>query len=265
MAETFHDCHAAASHNLAALSLVIGVSHLPGAESRRAEKLYARENLVAWCIVPFDAKKRGPEERASMLAKLGFRRFAYDWRGEHLPTFDDEIKSLKAHKIELTAVWFPAAPNEDARAILGVLKRHVIRTQLWITMGDPAPGSNDDAKLQAAVPRSRPIVDAANHQGCSVALYNHGGWFGQPENQLAIIRELKATNVGIVYNLHHGHEHVDHFASLLKAMKPHLYAINLNGMTRNGDQRGQKILQLGQGDLDLDILARSPKAATTDR
>ena len=34
-------------------------------------KLFAQDNLMAWCIVPFDAKKRGPEERAEMLAKLG--------------------------------------------------------------------------------------------------------------------------------------------------------------------------------------------------
>ncbi len=121
-----------------ALIIVVGVSRSPAAETRPAERLYARENLVAWCIVPFDAKKRGPEERAAMLARLGFRRFAYDWRAEHLPTFDDELKSLKANKIELTAVWFPAALNDDARTILGVLKRHAIRTQLWVTMGDPA-------------------------------------------------------------------------------------------------------------------------------
>src|SRR5436189_78611 len=25
--------------------------------------LFARKNLTAWCVVPFDAKKRGPEER----------------------------------------------------------------------------------------------------------------------------------------------------------------------------------------------------------
>ena len=25
-----------------------------------AEGLFARDNLIAWCIVPFDSKKRGP-------------------------------------------------------------------------------------------------------------------------------------------------------------------------------------------------------------
>ena len=38
-----------------------------------AEPLFERDNLAAWCIVPFDAKKRGPEERAAMLERLGFK------------------------------------------------------------------------------------------------------------------------------------------------------------------------------------------------
>src|SRR5690348_8317118 len=64
----------------------------PGAPG--PNRLFARDNLIAWCIVPFDSKKRGPEERAAMLERLGFRHFAYDWRAEHIPTFDAEIEAL---------------------------------------------------------------------------------------------------------------------------------------------------------------------------
>ncbi len=35
---------------------------------------FAQSNLVAWCIVPFDAKERSPEERAQMLNDLGILR-----------------------------------------------------------------------------------------------------------------------------------------------------------------------------------------------
>ena len=52
---------------------------------------FARDNLVAWCIVPFDAAKRNPQQRAEMLARLGLSRVAYDWRDEHIPTFEEEI------------------------------------------------------------------------------------------------------------------------------------------------------------------------------
>ena len=54
--------------------------------SRSRQDGSSRDNLIAWCIVPFDSKKRGPEDRAAMLQKLGFKHFAYDWRGEHIPT-----------------------------------------------------------------------------------------------------------------------------------------------------------------------------------
>ena len=39
----------------------------------------------------------------------------------------------------------------------------------------------------------RPLAEEAGKIGCSLALYNHGGWFGEPENQIAIIERLKGT------------------------------------------------------------------------
>ncbi len=224
------------------------------AESTKA--LFGRDNLVAWCIVPFDARKRSPEERAVMLRRLGFKRFVYDWRSEHVPSFDAEMDALRRHGIELVGFWFPAALNQDARVILDLLKRHQIRTQLWVTMQDPAPKTQDQAeKVAAAVRALRPIAEEAATIGCTVGLYNHGGWFGEPENQIAILGGLERPNVGLVYNLHHGHDHLDRFPALLQTMKPHLLALNLNGMVKDGEKTGKKILPLGQGDCDLRLLA----------
>ncbi|MBC7852150.1 MAG: hypothetical protein IAF94_01840, partial [Pirellulaceae bacterium] len=110
------------------------------------------------------------------------------------------------------------------------------------------------SRVKAEAARIRPIADEAAKIGGSVGLYNHGGWFGEPENQIAIIEELKLPNVGIVYNQHHGHDHLDRFPELLKKMLPHLYVLNLNGMMPDGERRGQKILPLGQGELDLKLL-----------
>src|SRR5205814_3833183 len=87
---------------------------------------FAQDNLVAWCIVPFDANKRTPAERVEMLQKLGFKKYAYDWRAEHLPTFDEEVGLLKKAKIELTAVWFPANLGPDAQKLLAVIKKHEV-------------------------------------------------------------------------------------------------------------------------------------------
>jgi len=222
--------------------------------------LFARTNLVAWCIVPFDAKKRGPEERAAMLERLGFRLFAYDYRAEHIPTFDAELEALQRHHIRLLAWWFPTEMNAEARNILTVLQRHQLRdVQLWV-MGGGEPTKTPEAhraRVEAEAKRIRAIADAAMPLGYRVGLYNHGGWFGEPENQIAIIKQLRAvgvTNVGIVYNLHHGHDQVPRFAELLAKMKPYLLALNLNGMVRNGDKVGKMIVPLGQGELDLELL-----------
>ncbi len=222
--------------------------------------LFARTNLAAWCIVPFDARNRSPGERAAMLERLGLGMLAYDYRAEHIPTFDEEIEKLKQHNIRLLAWWFPSVLNDEARLILDVLKRHELRgVQLWVAGGGGAVQNEAEQRAQvvAEAQRIRPIAEAAAQQGCAVALYNHGGWFGEPENQIAIIEHLKSqgvTNLGIVYNQHHGHDHLDRFPHLMRLMKPHLLAFNLNGMTRNGDKIGKKILPLGQGDLDLDLL-----------
>jgi putative heme-binding domain-containing protein len=229
-------------------------SPLSAAAAGKCSELFSRDNLVAWCIVPFDSGKRSPEERAAMLKRLGFRRFAYDWRAEHLPTFERELAALESQGISLDAVWFPAALNDEAKALLDGLQRHKIRTQLWVTMGDPAPQGDQAAKVAAAVATIRPIAQEAEKLGCQVALYNHGGWFGEPENQLAVIDKLGMSNAGIVYNLHHGHDHLDRFEALLKEMLPHLLALNLNGMSREGDRMGKKILPLGEGEVDLALL-----------
>ena len=232
---------------------------LPTTATAADNFLFAKSNLVAWCIVPFDAKKRGPEERAAMLERLGIHRFAYDYRSEHIPTFDAEMDALKRHHIELTAWWFPTVLNDEAKLILDVLRRHKLSPQLWVMGGGGSARTpaEQEKNVEAEARRLRPIAEAAAKIGSKVALYNHGGWFGEPTNQLAIIARLRAdglTNVGIVYNLHHGHEHLDRLPTLLAQMKPHLLAFNLNGMVRDGEKAGKKILPVGQGDLDVKIL-----------
>ena len=227
-------------------------SLVEGQEADSQKDVFRKENLVAWCIVPFDRSKRTPEQRAAMLEKIGVKRLAYDYRAEHIPTFQAEMDALKRHGIELTAWWFPTVLNDEAKMILGVLEKNQIKAQLWVTGGGASP--KDDAEQQrlveAEAARIRPIAEAAAKIGCTVGLYNHGGWFGEPENQIAIIEKLKLPNVGIVYNLHHGHPHLDRLPELMAKMKPHLLAFNLNGMDTNGDQRGKKILPIGEGERD---------------
>jgi len=219
-----------------------------GGASAPTASAFSRDNLVAWCIVPFDAKHRGPKERADMLVRLGIRRIAYDWRDPHVPQWDEELEQYRSHGIELVGFWAP----DRHKQILDLLKRHGIKAQLWVMIPDPKSDSQPQ-RVDAAAKTIRPVATLAKEYGCTVGLYNHGGWFGEPENQLAILDRLSregVDNVGLVYNLHHGHAHLDRFGQLMKQMKPHLMCVTINGMRKGGPE----VLPVGQGDDDLSLL-----------
>jgi len=115
------------------------------------------------------------------------------------------------------------------------------------------------AHIERMVTAVKPIAAEAAKLGCQVALYNHGGWMGVPENQLEIIRRLKhdgVNNVGMVYTQHHGYGEIDRFAELLPRIQPHLLAISLHGLTKDGDLKhnSQRDAPLGQGEEDLRLM-----------
>ncbi len=211
-------------------------------------------NLTAWCIVPFDGKKRGPEERVAMLKRLGFTRYAYDWRAEHLPTFDKEIELLKQEKIALQGVWFPAGVGKEGQLILDLLKKHKIETELWVMLPQPDAKLAQDDKVKTTAALLAMHAKKVALQGCKIGVYNHGGWAGEPENMVAVVKACDQKNVGIVYNLHHGHDHLAKFDEYLKLMKPHLYSISLNGMEKDGDKKGKKLLVISDGPEDRTVL-----------
>ena len=217
----------------------------------QASSVFARENLVAWCIVPFDGKKRGPAERAAMCAKLGLKKVAYDWRNEHVPTFEEEILEYRKHGIEYFAFW---GGHEEAYKLF---QKYDLHPQIWRTLGSPEGATQAD-RVKAAAVQMLSLVEEARELKCKVGLYNHGGWGGEPENLVAVCEYLRkhhdGGHVGIVYNQHHSHSRIDDFAVNLKAMKPFLLCLNLNGITRDGDKHGKKILPLGEGELDVSLL-----------
>jgi len=219
--------------------------------------LFRRENLMAWCIVPFDAGKRTPRQRATMLREMGIHKFAYDYRAEHIPSFELEIMALRDNGIELSAWWFPSVLNEEAKSILAILKKHDAHPQLWVMGGGDAKWTGAESSSFAAseAERIRSIAVAAGEIGCKVGLYNHGGWFGIPENQIEVLRRVDLPNVGIVFNLHHAHDQLDRLPEVLQRLKPFLLAVNVNGMQTDGERVGKKILPIGQGDRDLEVLA----------
>jgi hypothetical protein len=124
-----------------------------------ATDLFALENLHAWCVVPFDARKRGPEERAAMLQKLGFKRFVYDWRPKDIPTFDAEIEALKS-----TGLSSPHGGRRPIRdpvllTTLEVFNQNV-HPQLWV-MGS---GNRQKRRRNKSSASSRRRSESENRQ-----------------------------------------------------------------------------------------------------
>lgn len=211
---------------------------------------FRKENILAWCIVPFDSKKRGPEERAAMLNKLGITKLAYDWRKEHIPSFDAEADALKRHRIKLQSFWLLSDTNtknnSDVEAVFSFLKKRKIKTEVWYFFleRDFFKTLSQDEKVEVASGAVKEIAMRADSIGCKVGLYNHEGWFGEPENQLAIIEHLKMKNIGIIYNFNHAQFQIENFPEFFPKLLPHLLAVNLAGL-KKGDE---KIYPIGQGD-----------------
>jgi hypothetical protein len=278
------------------------------AQTTSSGSLWRHDNLIAWTVVPFDAKMRSPEERARMLQRLGFKYFAYDWRDKDIPTFDKEIDEIQRHGIELLAWWYPFnAQDPQAKATLEVFKRHHVHPQLWTSQTfDEFPKTPSDwTKLGVAVPKTpeesaklsgpekaklqeqmrkatwklmqdslnntpqqqqervrkqadriQALVKLAAPYGSKVEMYNHNGWFGMLDNQLAVIQRLKelgVTDVGIVYNFSHArdqfHDDTVGFPTLWTKIKPYVVAVNITGMRMDGD-----IIYPSQGDSELKMM-----------
>jgi hypothetical protein len=219
--------------------------------------VFARQNLVAWCVVPFDAKQRSPGERARMLSELGFEKLAYDWREEHVPTFEQEILALRKANIEFFAFW------DEHESMFRLFEKYKIHPQIWKTIPDPGEGSEAE-KVERAARSLRPLVARTKQLGCRLGLYNHGGWTGEPRNMVAVCRWLRdrveADHVGIVYNFHHGHDHINDFAESLSLMQPFLLCIDLNGMSTRGDPQ---ILPIGEGQHERNMIQIIKKSGYT--
>ncbi|MEL7498723.1 MAG: sialate O-acetylesterase [Planctomycetota bacterium] len=209
---------------------------------------FKKKNLVAWCIVPFDAKNRGPAERAKMVRDLGLRRVAYDWRKNHIPEFETEILEYKKNDIEYFAFWNWEESMEP------LIRKHGIKPQIWDMYRGQLQGTEEE-KIEQMVDQFSARAKTAKSLGLKFGIYNHGGFAGQPENMIAACKLLRQKhgldNVGIVYNFHHGHEHIESFASSINMLKPYLLCVNLNGMAdpESVDQKtkANKIMPIGSG------------------
>jgi sugar phosphate isomerase/epimerase len=113
-----------------------------------------------------------------------------------------------------------------------------------------------EQRVRQEADRIHELVKLAAPYGSKVALYNHNGWFGMMDNQVAIIERLAAlgvTGVGIVYNFSHArdelHDDTVNFPAIWKKIKPYVVAVNVTGTHWEGS-----LVYPSQGDRELELL-----------
>jgi hypothetical protein len=219
--------------------------------------LFSSEKLIAWCIIPYDSHNRNATERAFMLKRLGLTRLAWDWRREHLPFARHEFEVMKASDIDVVGIWIWINQNSldslsvDMVQLIDEIIRTGMSSRLWIGFDeDIFTGLKDSDKIRLVCEILDRIHVKINGSPVGMALYNHGGWLGQPEVMVSIVKATVIESLGIVYNLHHAHDQIHNLKNNLELMLPYLVSITMNGMELNGP----KILDIGLGSWDEQIL-----------
>ncbi|MDI6401099.1 hypothetical protein QLX67_03760 [Balneolaceae bacterium ANBcel3] len=219
--------------------------------------LFRDENMVAWSVVPYDSLNRAPEERVNMLTRLGFSRFAFDWREEHLSLLPKEIGLLHKNRISLDAVWCWV----DERSSNGLLPEHeqLFRileeakqpTTIWIGVHyNFYEGLEDSQKVEKVASVLKAIHKGASRSNSRIALYTHFGWLALPENQVRVIEATGHDDIGIVFSFHHAQDVLDRFDEALHIMKPYLQTVHLSGVTRGVSE----IIDIGKGTLEKTMI-----------
>ena len=223
------------------------------------EQLFSKDNLIPWSIVGFDVKERTPKERLEMLEQLGYRQYGYGYRPRHISTMKAEWELAQEKGIKIAAVWLYINLNKDAigtlkpesEVVFENLKAVGLKTQIWVGF---YPQYFENLSAEEALKQSVEMIaylsQRAKKLGCKVALYNHGGWFGKPSNQLKIIKALPNEELGVIFNFHHAHDDLQAYSENIKMLRPYLWCVNLNGMRAEGP----KIITIGAGTLEKQML-----------
>ncbi|WP_397447597.1 sugar phosphate isomerase/epimerase family protein [Polaribacter sp. R77954] len=241
------------------LALFMLFSGCKSVDAKNSNKLFQKDNLIPWSIVGFDVKERTPIQRLEMLERLGYTQYAYGYRPKHIPTMLQEWQLAKEKNIKIKAVWLyinlykdkVGQLRTDAEVVFENLKKSGLKTQIWVGFYPNYFDKLSDAEsLQQSVAMISYLSEKAKKLGCKIALYNHGGWFGKPENQLRIIKALPKEDLGVVFNFHHAHDSLDNYRENIKKLFPYLWSVSLNGMKKEGP----KIITIGKGNLEKSMI-----------
>ena len=241
-------------------SIILAFLLIPIQGCEQTENQFIKINEVsAWCIIGFDSLDRTPEERMDLLNEMGLKKYGFNRGKAEYGKLKHEFKLAKENDIEITSVFLWLNANKDSigqlsesnEELLGYLEDTEQKPAIWVSFNNNFFENLDaESALEVAVNMIKYTKSRADELGCKLALYNHTGWFGNPLNQINIIKKINKEDISIVYNFHHSHDGVDEFIENVKIIKPYLSYVNLNGVKKGGP----KILDLGKGDYEYEMI-----------
>ena len=216
-------------------------------------------DISPWCVVSFDSLERKPMDRILMLKEMGFSKYGYSWREEHLPIMVEEFALAQEHDLEVVSIFLWLNPKRDSIGKLSPLNKKLLKNlkeiknkpAIWVSFSESYfKDLTQEESLALAIDYVKFVKSRADQVGCKLALYNHHGWFGNPDNQIEIIKQLPDAGLKMAYNFHHAHDYLDVYPKILKKIIPYLTYVNLNGMEKDGE----KILTLGEGNYEYKMI-----------
>ncbi|MFC4312973.1 hypothetical protein ACFPN2_28070 [Steroidobacter flavus] len=171
-----------------------------------------------------------------LLAKMGF-----DWPPGY--TFERALKAALSTDDALT-------PEQKERFF------EALHRAYWDEENLPKTSEERAQRLERESQRIASLAKLASQYGLDVLLYNHEGWFGVMDNQLAIIDRLERegiNNVGMIYTFWHArdrfHDDVREFEKVWTRIRPRVAAVGLSGV--RGEMEG---LYPSQGNDELRMM-----------
>jgi sugar phosphate isomerase/epimerase len=189
------------------------------------------------CWFPFEPEDPVAAELLEAFARHGVRPQLWTMQsGKDDPQTPEEWEEVFAGARSLVRPGGPTADSPEVRqAIEEALSRRVYEPSFAHTPEE------HQATLERESDRIAALARLAAPYGCTVHLYNHHGWFGLMENQVAMIERLASLgidDVGIVYTFSHSrdgfHDDSTAFPQLWETIRPHVVAVNIGGTRCDG-------------------------------
>lgn len=227
--------------------------------SNKKEDIININEVSPWCILGFDSLNRTPEQRISMLKKLGLKKYGYNKGKGDLISMKKEFQLANENEIQITSIFLWLNANRDSIGKLSSSNQKIIdnlkdieeKPTIWVSFSDNFfKNLNQEESIELAIKMLKFIKLKANEINCEIAIYNHHGWFGNPYNQIEILQRLSNDSIKMIYNFHHAHEYIDNFPKIAKIITPYISHVNINGMKKEG----AKILTIGAGDYEYDMI-----------